>query len=157
MRLERYMCIDIKNFYLCVPMDKSKLFQNSHIIFPRTHYSTIWFEKKSEEWFHLFGNKGKNYSLPQAGMLENKYLKRNWPPRILQGPPHARSLETHLLPHPIWPCCRQFGCQLCCKRSRRPPHTYPQERIYHQQILGRNPVLWHFTLELFQPQMGQFT
>ena len=99
----------------------------------------------------------KFIAYPKQACLKINILKRNWPPRILQGPPHARSLETHLLPHPIWPCCRQFGCQLCCKRSCRPPHTYPQERIYHQQILGRNPVLWHFTLELFQPQMGQFT
>ena len=47
------------------------------------------------------------------------------PPRILRGPPHYRSLETHLMPRPIQTCRQQFWYQVCRKGARRPPHLYP--------------------------------
>jgi hypothetical protein len=51
----RYMCLDIKNFYLTTPLHRYE-YENTIKYFPRMDYHTMRFEQTRIKWFHLPGN-----------------------------------------------------------------------------------------------------
>jgi hypothetical protein len=49
----RYMCLNIKDFYLTAPLDRYEYMKNTIKYFPGMYYYTIRFEQTRPKWFHL--------------------------------------------------------------------------------------------------------
>ena len=79
----RYMCLDIKNFYLCAPMERYGYIKMPLSIFPqyaideydlmsKVHKGNIWIEVRCSI-----------YGLPQVGKFANEYLKKKLAPTAI--------------------------------------------------------------------------
>lgn len=62
------------------------------------------YEKVTNGHVYIQIEKGM-YGLPWAGILANKLFQENSTPRILQGSPYTRPVETHNKTCPV-----HFGC-----------------------------------------------
>ncbi len=82
----KYMCLDIKNFYLTAPLDQFEYMKMPIDLFP------AWILKQYELMKHVLNGfiylemRRTVWGLPQAGILVNKLLRK------------------HLLPHGYYEC-----------------------------------------------------
>jgi hypothetical protein len=72
----KYMCLDIKNFYLMAPLDRFKYMKMPIALFPK------WIVKQYELMKHVLNGfiylemRRALWGLPQAGILANKLLRQ---------------------------------------------------------------------------------
>ena len=77
----RYMCIDIKEFYLCAPMDRYEFMRMPISLFPKHIIKQYDLIKKLRNGFIYLEIRRIIYGLPQAGMFANEYLEEKLAPR----------------------------------------------------------------------------
>jgi hypothetical protein len=92
----KYMTMDIKNFYLCAPLDRSEFMKMPISIFPQhviDQYNLMEFVYKGYIWIEI---KRSIYGLPQAGKLANEYLRQKLAPHGYFEVKHTPGLWKHI-------------------------------------------------------------
>jgi hypothetical protein len=92
----KYMCLDIKNFYLCAPMDRYEFMKMPITIFPQhviDQYDLMSKVHKGYVWIEV---RRSIYGLPQAGKLANDYLRKKLAPHGYYEVPHTPGLWKHI-------------------------------------------------------------
>ena len=92
----KYMCIDIKNFYLCAPMDRFEYMKMPIGIFPQhvvQEYNMMKKVYKGWVWIEICRS---IYGLPQAGKLANEFLKKKLAPHGYFEVKHTPGLWKHI-------------------------------------------------------------
>jgi hypothetical protein len=72
----RYMCADMKNFYLCTPMDRPEYMKMKADLFPPKFMDKYKLHDKIYKGFIWIQIVQTMYGLPQAGILSNKLLRK---------------------------------------------------------------------------------
>ena len=70
----RYLCLDIKNFYLGTPMDRYEYMKIPLNLFPQATQAQYELEKHAHNGFVYVEIWKAIYGLPQAGILANTLL-----------------------------------------------------------------------------------
>jgi hypothetical protein len=92
----KYMTMDIKNFYLCCPLDRSEFMKMPISIFPQhiiDQYHLMDFVYKGYIWIEI---KRSIYGLPQAGKLANEFLRQKLAPHGYYEVKHTPGLWKHI-------------------------------------------------------------
>ena len=77
---EKYMCIDIKNFYLGTPLDRFEYMSIPLTMLPEHVAQQYQMQEKENNGFIYVEIRKAIYGLPQAGALSNKLLKKRLAP-----------------------------------------------------------------------------
>ena len=100
-RNARYMCADVKNFYLCTPLERYEYMQMPINLIPQEFIDLYDLGSKVKNGYVYIEIQQGMYGLPQAGTLANKLLKE----RLLQNDyfevPHTPGLFWHKT-RPVW-------------------------------------------------------
>ena len=72
----RYRCLDIKNFYLTVPLDRFEYMKMPLALFPSWTKEQYNFDKLAKNEFVYLEMRRAVWGLPQAGILANKLLRK---------------------------------------------------------------------------------
>lgn len=92
------MCIDIKNFYLCVPLDQYEYMRMPLSVFPDHIREQYDLERKAKNGQIYLEIRRSIYGLPQAGALANAYLTKKLRPHGYYEVPHTPGLWKHISP-----------------------------------------------------------
>ena len=92
----KYMCIDIKNFYLGTPLDRYEYMRIPLSIFPEHVAQQYQLREKEKNGFIYMEIRKAIYGLPQAGVLVNKLLKKRLAPEGYYEMPHTPGLWKHV-------------------------------------------------------------
>ena len=95
----KYMCLDIKNFYLSVPLDRFEYMKIPLALFPKWTSNQYDLTKHALNGFVYLEMRRAVWGLPQAGILANKLLRKR------------------LRPHGYYECANTPGL---CKHVSRP-------------------------------------
>ena len=90
------MCVNVKSFYLCTPMDRYEYMKIPLSIFPahtRTQYDL---DSKAKGGFVYLEIRRAIYGLPQAGILANKLLRERLAPQGYYEVAHTPGLWRHI-------------------------------------------------------------
>ena len=79
----RYMCLDIKNFYLCAPLDRYEYMKMPLDTFPAHIVEQYDLKNKTKNGFVYLEIRRSIYGLPRSCKLANEYLKQKLGIRIL--------------------------------------------------------------------------
>ena len=90
------MCIDIKKFCICAPMDGYKYTITTISFSPEHIIQENDLRKKVRNSFIYLEIRRSIYGSPQAGMLSNKYLKEKLPPHRYYEAPCTPNLWKHI-------------------------------------------------------------
>ncbi|KAL7524620.1 hypothetical protein ACHAXR_000652, partial [Thalassiosira sp. AJA248-18] len=97
----RYICADVKNFYLCTPLDRPEYMSMPAKYFPDEfieHYGLAPKIKNGKIYMRIIGGM---YGLPQSGILANKLLKERLKTRGYEELAHTPGLFKHKT-RPVW-------------------------------------------------------
>ncbi len=72
----KYMCLDIKNFYLIAPLDRFKYMKMPLVLFPDWIKKQYNMDKYAYNGFVYLEMRRAIWGLPQAGILANKLLRQ---------------------------------------------------------------------------------
>jgi hypothetical protein len=72
-----YMCADVKNFYLCTPMDCPEYMKMKADLFPEKFMDKYKLHDKVYKGYIWIRIVRTMYGLPQAGTLSNKLLRKS--------------------------------------------------------------------------------
>jgi len=95
----RYLCLDIKNFYLGTPMDRFEYMKMPLDIFPPTTVEQYNLMEHTHNGFVYLEIRKAIYGLPQAGILANKLLRQRLRPAGYYEVAHTPSLWKHTTRH----------------------------------------------------------
>ena len=90
------MCLDIKNFYLCAPMDRYEYMKMPIGIFPKTVIEENHLMEKVYKvciWIEICRS---IYGLHQAGKLTNEFLRKKLAPHGYFEVKHTPGLWKHI-------------------------------------------------------------
>ena len=76
----KYMCIDIKNFYVGTPLDRFEYMRIPLSMFPDHVAQQYQLREKEKNRFNYVEIREAIYGLPQAGVLSNKLLNKRLAP-----------------------------------------------------------------------------
>ena len=97
----RYACADVKNFYLCTPLDRPEYMRMPINLFPQEFIDLYNLAPKVKNGYvYMEINKGM-YGLPQSGILSNKLLKERLEKYGYSELPHTPGLFKHET-RPVW-------------------------------------------------------
>jgi len=91
----RYMCIDIKNFYLGTPMTRYEYMKMPLNVFPDHIVQQYKLEQHAKDGFVYLEVRKAIYGLPQAGILANQLLRQRLRPHGYYEVPHTPGLWKH--------------------------------------------------------------
>ena len=94
--LAKFMCIDIKNFYLCAPMDRYEYMHIPLDVFPQhviDQYDLARHAKNRKVYLEI---RRSIYGLPQSGKLANDFLQKKFGPVGYHEVPHTPGLWKHI-------------------------------------------------------------
>jgi hypothetical protein len=97
----RYMCADVKNFYLCTPMDRPEYMKMKADLFPQEFMDEYKLHNKVYKGFIWIKIVRTMYGLPQAGILSNKLLRKRLAKDGYFELPHTPGLWKHVC-RPVW-------------------------------------------------------
>ena len=92
----KYMCIDIKNFYLGTPLTRYEYMKMPLTIFPQHIIDQYQLNENAYNGFVYLEIRKAIYGLPQAGILANKLLKQRLRPHGYYEVPHTPGLWKHI-------------------------------------------------------------
>jgi hypothetical protein len=92
----KYMCVDIKNFYLGTPLDRYEYMRIPLTLFPEHIIEQYNLRDKAKDGYVYLECRKAIYGLPQAGILANKLLKARLAPAGYYEVPHTPGLWTHI-------------------------------------------------------------
>jgi len=96
----KYMCLDIKNFYLTAPIDQYEYMQMPLSLLPTWTMEQYNLDKLAKNGFVYLEMCRDVWGLPQAGILVNKLLQKSLLPHGYYECKHTPGLWQHLT-HPI--------------------------------------------------------
>ena len=76
----KYMCLDIKNFYLGTPLDRYEYMKMPLAVFPKHTVDQYNLKTHALKGFVYLEIRKGIYGLPQAGILANKLLRKRLAP-----------------------------------------------------------------------------
>ena len=88
----KYMCIDIKNFYLGTPLARYEYMRNPLTMFPEHLAQQYQLREKEKNGFIYVETRKAIYGLPQAGVLANNLLEKRLAPLGYYNIPHTPGL-----------------------------------------------------------------
>ena len=91
----RYLCLDIKNFYLGTPMDRFEYMKMPLSIFPQATIDQYNLNEHAKNGFVYLEIRKAIYGLPQAGILANKLLRQRLRPHGYYEVAHTPGLWKH--------------------------------------------------------------
>ena len=91
----RYMCINIKNMYLAIPMDQQKYMRMPMTIIPDDIKRQYKLQQKCKDGFVYTEILRGMYGLPQADILANKLLRERLEPHGYFKANHTPGLWKH--------------------------------------------------------------
>jgi hypothetical protein len=92
----KYMCLDIKNFYLTAPLDRYKYMKMPLSLFPSWTKEQYNLDKLAKNGFVYLEMQRAVWGLPQAGILANKLLRKRLLPHGYYECKHTPGLWKHL-------------------------------------------------------------
>ncbi len=112
--LARYMCLNIKNFYLRVALEYFEYSRMPLSLFPAWIIEQYGMEKHALNGYIHLEMRQAVWGLPQAGILANKCLQKNWPHTdILRAQiPRGCGTTKHAPSCSHW-CSRQLWGLIC--------------------------------------------
>lgn len=90
-----YMCIDIKNMYLAAPMNRFEYMKIPFKLIPQEFMDVYNIQDKIKNGFVYIQIEKGMYSLPQAGILANKLLRKRLVPHRYYELTHIPGLWKH--------------------------------------------------------------
>ena len=90
------MCIVIRNFYLCDPMDRYEYMKMPISLFPEHIIQQFYLKNKVKNGFIYLETRRSNYVFPQAGMPAKIYLKETLAPHGYYGVPHTSGIWKYI-------------------------------------------------------------
>jgi len=97
----RYVCADIKNFYLGTPLDRWEYMKMPLATIPQPIIDQYDLNSKAKNGQVYMAIKRGMYGLPQAGILANKLLKKRLAKHDYFEQPHTPGLWKHKT-RPVW-------------------------------------------------------
>lgn len=97
----KYMCADVKNFYLNTPMDEPEYMKMKADLFPKEFIEAYNLQDKIYKGFIWIRIVKTMYGLPQAGRLSNDLLRKRLAVDGYYEMPHTPGLWKHVS-RPIW-------------------------------------------------------
>ena len=94
--LEKIMCIDIKNFYLCAPMDRYEYMHMPLDVFLQHVIEQYDLARKAKNGKVYLEIRRSIYDLPQSRKLANDLLKKKLAPGGYYEVPHTPGLWNHI-------------------------------------------------------------
>ena len=91
----RYMCLDIKNFYLGTPMTRYEYMKMPLSVFPEHIVRQYKLDQHAKNGFVYIEIRKAIYGLPQAGILANQLLRRRLRPHGYYEVLHTPGLWKH--------------------------------------------------------------
>ncbi len=91
----RYLCLDIKNFYIGTPMDRFDYMKMPLSIFPQATIDQYNLNEHAKNGFVYLEIRKAIYGLPQAGILANKLLRQRLRPHGFYEVAHTPGLWKH--------------------------------------------------------------
>ena len=95
------MCADVKNFYLCTPLEWYDYTRMTTNLIPQEFIDLYDLGSKVKNGYVYIEIQRGMYGLPQAGILANKLLKERLPQNDYFEVPHTRGLFWHKT-RPVW-------------------------------------------------------
>jgi hypothetical protein len=92
----KYMCLDIKNFYLTAPLDRYEYMKMPLSLFPSWTKEQYNLDKLAKNGFVYLEMRRAVWGLPQAGILANKLLQKRLLPHGYYECKHTPGLWRHL-------------------------------------------------------------
>jgi hypothetical protein len=92
----KFMCLDIKNFYLTAPLDRFEYMKMPLSLFPSWMREQYNLEKHAKNGFVYIELRRAVWGLPQAGILANKLLHKRLLPHGYYECKHTPGLWRHL-------------------------------------------------------------
>jgi hypothetical protein len=92
----KYLCLDIKNFYLGTPLDRFEYMKMPIDIFPQGIIDQYNLRQHVKNGFIYIEIRKAIYGLPQAGILANKLLRQRLRPHGYYEVPHTPGLWKHV-------------------------------------------------------------
>ena len=93
---EKYMCINIKTFHLCVPMDRYEYMRMKLTDFPEHVQQTYNLQAHDKNGYIYLGTRMSIYGLPQAGKLANESLRDKLRPNCYYEVSHNQGIWKHI-------------------------------------------------------------
>ena len=92
----KYMCADIKSFYLETPLDRYEYMKMKLDLIPQEFRNEYNLDAKAKNGYVFMEIQKGMYGLPQAGILANKLLKKRLAKRGYFELPHTPGLWKHV-------------------------------------------------------------
>ena len=92
----KFMCIDIKNFYLGTPLVRYEYMKMPITLFPEHTIRQYDLKKHAKDGYVYVEMRKAIYGLPQAGILANQLLKQRLRPFGYYEVPHTPGLWKHI-------------------------------------------------------------
>jgi hypothetical protein len=92
----KYMCLDIKNFYLTAPLDRFEYMKMPISLFPSWTREQYNLDTHAKNGFVYLEMRRAVWGLPQAGILANKVLRKRLLPHGYYKCTHTPGLWRHL-------------------------------------------------------------
>ena len=115
----RYMCLDLKKFYLTAALDHYEYMTILLALFPEWTKKQYNLNTHARDGFVFLEIRGAVWGLPQAGILANKLLRKRMAPHGYSECVNAPGLWRHAT-RPIinlLPCSRRLWYKICGKRA----------------------------------------
>ena len=91
----KYMCADIKSFYLETPLDRYEYMKMKLDLIPQEFRNEYNLDAKAKDGYVFMEIQKGMYGLPQAGILANKLLKKRLAKKGYFELPHTPGLWKH--------------------------------------------------------------
>ena len=92
----KYMCLDIKNIYLCAPMRRYEYMKIPISIFPKHVIEEYKLPEKVYKGCVWIESRRSIYGLPQSGKLASEYLRKKIAPHGYYEVKHTPGLWKHI-------------------------------------------------------------
>eukprot|EP00804_Cyclotella_cryptica_P015695 CCRYP_018924-RA/>CCRYP_018924-RA protein AED:0.15 eAED:0.15 QI:0/-1/0/1/-1/1/1/0/1314 len=97
----RYMTADVKNFYLCTPMERYQYMKMKASLIPDEFIQAYNLQEKIYKGFVWLEIRRTMYGLPEAGILSNQLLRKRLATKGYFELPHTPGLWKHVC-RPVW-------------------------------------------------------
>ena len=139
----KYMCLDIKNFYLTAPLDRYEYMKMPLSLFPSWTKEQYNLDTLAKNRFVYLEMRRAVWGLPQAGILANKLLQKRLLPHGYYECKHTPGLWQHLTrPISFTLVVDDFGVKYLGREHVDRFNQMHKRKIWTYQGLVRWSLLW---------------
>jgi hypothetical protein len=158
----RYMTADVKNFYLCTPMERYQYMKIKAALIPTEFMDSYHLHDKVYKGFIWMEIRRTMYGLPEAGVLSNQLLRKRLATHGYFELPHTPGLWKHMC-RPIWftLVVDDFGVKYIGKEhADHLMHALKQDYEVEEDWTGSLycgiKLQWNYKLGYVDTQMGNY-